>query len=87
MAQLGANPVFTDDDWHDLSRAQVRERTLKRVREAYKLLITDGSDVTRRNCRWGKGSSGGHVLFANLLMAWALIEVVAYLMEHYVYML
>lgn len=52
MAQLGANPVFTDDDWHDLSRAQVRERTLKRVREAYKLLITDGSDVTRRNCRW-----------------------------------
>jgi hypothetical protein len=76
MAQLGANPVFTDDDWHDLSRAQVRERTLKRVREAYKLLITDGSDVTRRNCRWGKGSPWGScVLLANLPMAWALIEV------------
>lgn len=51
MAQLAANPVFADDEWHDISRGQVRERTVKRVREAYKLLVTDGSDVTRRNCR------------------------------------
>lgn len=58
MAQLAANPAFNDDEWNDLSRAQYRERTLKRVREAYKLLITDGSDVARRNARSGVKDTG-----------------------------
>lgn len=30
---------------------QVRERTIKKLRAAYKLLIVDGSDVARRNAR------------------------------------
>jgi len=51
MAELAANPVFNDDEWNDLSRAQYRERTLQRVREAYKLLMRDGADVARRNVR------------------------------------
>ena len=30
---------------------QIRERTISRLRAAYKLLIVDGSDVARRNAR------------------------------------
>ncbi|GAB5036633.1 peroxisomal acyl-coenzyme a oxidase 1 isoform x1, partial [Nannochloropsis oceanica] len=37
MAELAANPVFVDPDWHDVSRDQ--------------LLIRDGADVARRNAR------------------------------------
>ncbi len=51
MADLAANPVFTDPEWNDLSRDQTRERTISRLRAAYKLLIMDGADVTRRNAR------------------------------------
>jgi hypothetical protein len=51
MVELAANPAFSDDDWHDLSRGDVRERTLVRVREVYKMLIRDGSDLPRRNAR------------------------------------
>jgi len=51
MAELAANPVFTDPEWHDLSRDQTRERTISRLRAAYKLLIRDGADVARRNAR------------------------------------
>ncbi|KAM3567515.1 hypothetical protein VYU27_010343, partial [Nannochloropsis oceanica] len=51
MAELAANPVFVDPDWHDVSRDQTRERTISRLRAAYKLLIRDGADVARRNAR------------------------------------
>ncbi|TFJ81470.1 hypothetical protein NSK_007192 [Nannochloropsis salina CCMP1776] len=51
MADLAANPVFTDPEWNDLNRDQIRERTISRLRAAYKLLIRDGADVSRRNAR------------------------------------
>ena len=33
MAELAANPVFTDPEWHDLSRDQVREERREGGRE------------------------------------------------------
>ena len=56
MAELAASPVFNDDEWNDLSRAQYRDRTLQRVRAGYKLLMKDGADVARRNVRYASKS-------------------------------
>ena len=47
MLELERDPLFNNDDRHDLTRPQTRERTMAKVRSALNNVLSDPEDVSR----------------------------------------